>query len=66
MDRSKFCNCSSNNYRRLCTYYSIELCDFDVPSHSIVIGNPAKIINQKEAIRDYVNRKIKNEQNRFK
>ena len=28
---------------------------FDVPSDSIVIGNPAKIIADKNATKDYIN-----------
>ena len=32
--------------------------NFDVPSHSIVIGNPAKIIERENATEDYVNRKV--------
>ncbi len=32
--------------------------NFDVPSHSIVIGNPAKIIHSDYATKDYINRKI--------
>ena len=30
------------------------LVNFDVPSHSVVIGNPAKIIHKENATRDYV------------
>ncbi len=29
--------------------------NFDVPSHSIVIGNPAKIISREDAVEDYIN-----------
>ena len=32
--------------------------NFDVPDHSIVIGNPAKIINRDNATDLYINRKI--------
>ena len=29
--------------------------NFDVPDHSIVIGNPGKIINREQATKDYIN-----------
>ena len=32
--------------------------NFDVPAHSIVIGNPAKIISREGATKDYVNRTV--------
>ena len=32
--------------------------NFDVPDHSIVIGNPGKIIMKENATEDYINRKI--------
>ena len=32
--------------------------NFDVPDHSIVIGNPAKIIPKKEATNGYINNKV--------
>lgn len=32
--------------------------NFDVPSHSVVIGNPAKIIPTDNATQDYINRKV--------
>ena len=32
--------------------------NFDVPSHSIVIGNPAKIIPKENATKDYINNKV--------
>lgn len=32
--------------------------NFDVPEHSIVIGNPAKIIHKDKATEGYINRKI--------
>lgn len=32
--------------------------NFDVPDHSIVIGNPARIIKKEEATKDYINRTI--------
>lgn len=32
--------------------------NFDVPDHSIVIGNPAKIISKEEATKEYINNKI--------
>ena len=32
--------------------------NFDVPPHSIVIGNPAKIIERENATEAYVNRKV--------
>ncbi|MGH1518925.1 serine O-acetyltransferase [Chryseobacterium sp. JK1] len=32
--------------------------NFDVPSHSVVIGNPAKIIPTSNATEDYINRKV--------
>ena len=32
--------------------------NFDVPAHSIVIGNPAKIIHKKNATKDYVENKV--------
>lgn len=32
--------------------------NFDVPDHSIVIGNPAKIIKKDNATKDYINNKI--------
>ena len=32
--------------------------NFDVPAHSIVIGNPAKIIHKENATKDYVENKI--------
>ena len=32
--------------------------NFDVPDHSIVLGNPAKIISRDEATKDYINNKI--------
>lgn len=33
--------------------------NFDVPDHSIVIGNPGKIIHKENATEDYINRKVK-------
>ena len=32
--------------------------NFDVPAHSIVIGNPAKIIHRENATKDYVENKV--------
>ena len=32
--------------------------NFDVPPHSIVIGNPAKIINKENATKDYIENKV--------
>ncbi|WP_276965395.1 serine acetyltransferase [Chryseobacterium sp.] len=32
--------------------------NFDVPSDSVVIGNPAKIIHTPDATKDYINRKV--------
>lgn len=32
--------------------------NFDVPSHSIVIGNPAKIIHKENATKDYIQNSI--------
>ncbi len=32
--------------------------NFDVPEHSIVIGNPAKIIHKENATKDYIHNKI--------
>ena len=32
--------------------------NFDVPSHSIVIGNPAKIIHKENATKDYIENKV--------
>lgn len=32
--------------------------NFDVPSHSVVIGNPAKIIHKENATQDYVCNKV--------
>ena len=32
--------------------------NFDVPDHSIVIGNPAKIIKKDNATDNYINRKV--------
>lgn len=32
--------------------------NFDVPDHSIVVGNPAKIISKEYATKDYINNKI--------
>ena len=32
--------------------------NFDVPAHSIVIGNPAKIIHKENATKDYINNKV--------
>ena len=32
--------------------------NFDVPSHSIVIGNPGRIIHKDNATKDYINRAI--------
>ncbi len=32
--------------------------NFDVPAHSIVIGNPAKIIRKEDATKDYIQNKI--------
>ena len=32
--------------------------NFDVPSHSIVIGNPAKIIHKENATHEYINRTV--------
>jgi serine O-acetyltransferase len=32
--------------------------NFDVPPHSVVIGNPAKIIPTSNATKDYINRKV--------
>lgn len=32
--------------------------NFDVPDHSIVVGNPAKIISKEFATQDYINNKI--------
>ncbi len=32
--------------------------NFDVPSHSIVIGNPGKIIHRDNATADYINRTV--------
>ena len=29
--------------------------NFDVPPHSIVIGNPGKIIHREKATQDYIN-----------
>lgn len=33
--------------------------NFDVPNHSIVIGNPGKIIHKDDATKDYINNKIR-------
>lgn len=35
--------------------------NFDVPSHSIVLGNPAKIIHKENATQEYINRTIEEE-----
>lgn len=35
--------------------------NFDVPSHSIVIGNPAKIIHRENATEEYINNVIQEE-----
>ena len=32
--------------------------NFDVPDHSIVIGNPAKIIYKENATKEYINKKV--------
>ncbi len=32
--------------------------NFDVPPHSIVVGNPAKIINKQNATKDYIENKV--------
>ena len=32
--------------------------NFDVPAHSIVIGNPAKIIYKENATKDYIQNKV--------
>ncbi len=32
--------------------------NFDVPSHSIVIGNPARIIHRDNACENYINRTV--------
>ena len=32
--------------------------NFDVPSHSVVIGNPARIIKKDNATKDYVNQRV--------
>lgn len=32
--------------------------NFDVPSHSIVVGNPAKIISCQDATKGYINRRV--------
>lgn len=32
--------------------------NFDVPAHSIVIGNPAKIISKENATKDYIQNKV--------
>lgn len=32
--------------------------NFDVPAHSIVVGNPAKIISKEDATKDYINNKV--------
>lgn len=32
--------------------------NFDVPDHSIVIGNPGKIIRKEHATEEYINRKV--------
>ena len=32
--------------------------NFDVPDHSIVIGNPAKIIHKENATKDYINHTV--------
>lgn len=32
--------------------------NFDVPAHSIVIGNPAKIIHKENATKDYIQNKV--------
>lgn len=32
--------------------------NFDVPSNSIVIGNPAKIISRENAVEGYINRTV--------
>ena len=32
--------------------------NFDVPDHSIVIGNPAKIINRENATKGYINKTV--------
>ena len=32
--------------------------NFDVPAHSIVIGNPAKIIHKENATKDYINNRV--------
>ena len=32
--------------------------NFDVPDHSIVIGNPGKIIPRENATEDYINNKV--------
>lgn len=37
--------------------------NFDVPDHSIVIGNPGKIIPNDYATKDYINNKFINNQN---
>ena len=35
-----------------------EYVNFDVPSHSIVVGNPAKIHKTDNACKDYINRVV--------
>lgn len=32
--------------------------NFDVPSHSIVVGNPGRIIPREDATKDYINRTV--------
>ena len=32
--------------------------NFDVPDHSIVIGNPAKIISRENAVEGYIENKV--------
>ena len=32
--------------------------NFDVPAHSVVIGNPAKIIHKDNATKDYINNRV--------
>lgn len=32
--------------------------NFDVPDHSVVVGNPAKIIHKENATKEYINRTI--------
>ena len=32
--------------------------NFDVPDHSIVVGNPAKVISRENATEGYINRTV--------